>query len=168
MRDRGSGEGAQTQVAPRHSAPPPGREGESGARGGSRRVRGKLRKGSLGVGMGSARTKKGDSVSPPVPHLKFYWTWLPSLLHDFRLRVFSIPRSTAPRDRQRNLPMAGRKASTLCSPATLSQCAPVSPESRLPCRAPPSGNTGTNPICRHVECGTVINIFFSGTFSHLF
>lgn len=42
--------------------------------------------------------------------------------------------------------MAGRKASTLCSPATLSQCARVSPKSRLPCWAPPSGNTGSDAI----------------------
>ena len=60
--------------------------------------------------------------------------------------------------------MAGRKASTLCSPATLSQCALASPESRLPCRAPPSGNTGLNPICRHLVCGTGI-FFLSNVFA---
>lgn len=49
--------------------------------------------------------------------------------------------------------MAGRKASTLCSPATLSQCARVSPESRLPCRAPPSGATRPDALRRHLECG---------------
>lgn len=102
------------------------------------------------------------SASPLAPDFKHCRTWHPSLLHNPRLRVFSIPKSAAPRDRQRNLPMAGRKASTLCSPATLSQCALASPESRLPCRAPPSGNTGMNPICRHLVCGTGI---FLGRFS---
>lgn len=59
--------------------------------------------------------------------------------------------------------MAGRKASTLCSPATLSQCAIASRESRLPCRAPPSGNTRMNTICRHLVCGT--GIFLSNVFA---
>lgn len=45
--------------------------------------------------------------------------------------------------------MAGRKASTLCSPATLSQCAIASRESRLPCRAPLLA-TRMNTICRHL------------------
>ena len=59
--------------------------------------------------------------------------------------------------------MAGRKASTLCSPATLSQCALVSSESRLPCRAPPFGNTRMNTICRHLVCGT--GSFLSNVFT---
>lgn len=42
--------------------------------------------------------------------------------------------------------MGGRKASTLCSPATLSQWARASPKSRLPCWAPPSGNTRSDAI----------------------
>lgn len=53
--------------------------------------------------------------------------------------------------------MAGRKASTLCSPATLSQCVRVSPKSRLPCRAPPPGDTQSDAICRHLECGEVVS-----------
>lgn len=96
-----------------------------------------------------------------------YWTWQLSLLHDSRLRVFSIPRRAAPRDRQRKPPMAERKASTLCSPATLSQCELVSPESRLPCGAPPFGNTEMNPICRHLVCGIDICLEHISTHSNL-
>lgn len=73
---------------------------------------------------------------------------------DSTLRVFLTPASTAsPGDRRQDRPMAGRKASTLCSPATLSQWAPVSPKSRLPCRAPPTGHTRLGAVCRHLVCG---------------
>lgn len=112
--------------------------------------------------------RASHSASPLAPDFKHCWTWHPSLHHDPRLRVFAIPKSAAPRDRQQNLPMAGRKASTLCSPATLSQCGLVSRESRLPCRAPPSGNTEVNPICRHLVCGTGIFLERLFTYSNLF
>lgn len=73
---------------------------------------------------------------------------------DSKLRVFRTPASMAsPGDRRQDGPMAGRKASTLCSPATLSQWAPVSPKSRLPCRAPPTGHTRSDAVCRHLVCG---------------
>lgn len=73
---------------------------------------------------------------------------------DSTLRIFLTPASTAsPGDRRQGRPMAGRKASTLCSPATLSQWAPVSPKSRLPCRAPPTGHTRLDAVCRHLVCG---------------
>lgn len=82
-----------------------------------------------------------------------------------------FPGRRPPGDRRAGQPMRRRKASTLCSPATLGQSATVSPWSRLPCRAPPAGDAGTDPLRRHLECGSVylwISPFFlSGTFRPL-
>lgn len=125
----------------------------------------KLSKGASWRGWAQAPegNDKGNSVSSPRPQRSTEFAIHPSsTIQDSGFSPLPIPRSTG--DRQQEGPMAGRKASTLCSPATVSQCERVFPKFRLPCRAPPCGNTRSDAICRHLECGE--DRFLGSVYSH--